>query len=163
MKKLLVCMLLLSSASLMAGLSAFIWGHTGLAPMAAQLNGSMASVDGLLKANPLGEADTPGLSAVLLDRAADVRTNLQTLAAGIDGVMDGLAQDKRQMLLNDYCVFMVEIRDLKTAAEGRFLDEVSLELGQTYQQHGMGAFIWGNKYGLVVPPLRDIQPDPVQP
>lgn len=159
MKKLFVCALLLVSASAMAGLTGFVWGHTGLAPMAAQLNGSMASVDGLLKANPLGEADTPGLSAVLMLRAADVRTNLQTLSAGIDGVMDGLTQDQRQMLLNDYCVFMVEIRDLKTIAEGRFLDEVSFELGQTYQQHGLNTFIWGNKYSLIVPPLRNINPN----
>jgi len=163
MKKLFVCVLLLFAASLMAGRPSFIWGHTGLAPLAAQLNGSMASTDGLLKANPFGETDTPGLSAVLLDRAAEVRTNLQALSAGIDGVMDGLPQDQRQMLLNDYCVFMVELRDLKTAAEGRFLDEVSLELDQTYQQYGKTTFIWGSEYGLETPPLRDVEPDPIQP
>jgi len=92
-----------------------------------------------------------------LTRAAEVRTNLQALTAGIDGVMDGLTQDQRQMLLNDYCAFMVEIRDLRTKAEGRFLDEVSLELGETYQMYGRTSYIWGNRFDLIVPPLADIQ------
>jgi hypothetical protein len=158
MKKLFVCVLLLASASAMAAINAFIWGHTGLAPQAAQLSGSMASMDGLLTANPLGEADAPGLSAVLLTRAAEVRANLQALAAGIDSVMDGLTQEQRQLVLNDYCAFMVEVRDLRTKAEGRFLDDVALNLGETYQVYGLNTFIWGNRYGLVTPPLRDINP-----
>ena len=158
MKNLLVYALLLVSASAMAGLNGFIWGHTGLAPQAAQLNGSMASVNGLLKANPMGEADMPGLSQVLMTRAADVRANLTTFSAALNVAMDGLTQENRQLALNDYCVFMVEIRDLKTAAEGRFLDEVSLALGETYRQYALAGFSWGNKFGLVVPPMKDVEP-----
>lgn len=143
--------LVLSMGAAFAGVKTGIWGIAGLEREAAMVDASMASLEGLFKANPQGDASNSGLSQVLADRAADVATSLDTLSAALDTAMEGLSQEDRQQALNAYGELLVSLADLKRLAENRFLTSVSTTLGDSYTTNVVKSGIWGQKFSLEPP------------
>ena len=149
MKKALVIGLILAVSSIMvASISSFTWGSVGLQAEAAQVDAAAASLRGLMKANPFGAQDNPGLTMVFEQKTDDLIYAMETMTTALDEVMPNLTFEEQQAALDAYVALAVNLVDIKAMADIRLMTVISADLGDSIHLCSISSFTWGNMFNL---------------